>query len=261
MKRNKRHGEIMEMLAREGEVSVQALARHFGVSVMTIRRDLSHLSRSGRISRTHGGALPSRAGVIEFAYHEKRDRNAAAKQAIARRIADMVEPGTAVSLDTGTTTLEVARALAGMEGITVLTSSLSIAAVLYPSEGIELVLLGGTVRKHSPDLTGELTEDNLTRFRVHLAVLGADAVKPDGIFTTDISIARVSRAMIVSADHVVLAVDSSKFTQTAFVKCTDLDRVDCVVTDEGCTDDVRSWLEKAARDVTYVPAEPHADTR
>jgi len=255
VKRNRRHREIPAMAARDGEVSVDALARRFGVSVMTIRRDLTHLAREGKVTRTHGGALPARAGVVELAYEEKARDHAEEKRAIARAVADMVRPGMAVSLDTGTTTLEVARAIAHAGDLTVLTSSLTIASVLRNREGIELVLLGGTVRKNSPDLTGELTEDNVKRFRVHLAVLGADAVKPDGVFTTDARIARVSRAMIVNADRVVLAADSSKFAETAFVKCADLGDLDCVVTDGRCPAKVRRWLERGARAVTYAPVD------
>ena len=252
MKRNKRHDQILEIVAREGEVSVDILATRFGVSVMTIRRDLAHLAHTGRLSRTHGGAVPSRAGVIEFSFHEKENRRALQKRAIASKVAAMISPGMAVALDTGTTTLEIARALSGTSGVTVLTTSLAIASVLYANENIELVLLGGNVRKNSPDLMGPLTEDNLKRFRIHLAVLGADAVTRDGIFTTDIGISRISRAMAGNADNVVLAADSTKFTQTAFVKCVSLQEIDRLVTDDGCSEDIRAWLEEAIGEVIYV---------
>ncbi|MEW6358016.1 MAG: DeoR/GlpR family DNA-binding transcription regulator [Planctomycetota bacterium] len=252
---SKRHREILAMAARDGEVSVDALARRFGVSVMTIRRDLTRLAREGKVSRTHGGALPARAAVLDLAYEEKARRRAGEKRAIARAVAEMIRPGMAISLDTGTTTLEVARAISHMEDLTVLTTSLVIAFVLRNSEGIEPVLLGGAVRKNSPDLTGELTEDNIKRFHVHLAVLGADAVKPDGVYTTDARIARVSRAMIVNADQVVLAADSSKFMQTAFVRCVGLNDLDRIVTDDGCPQKVRRWIERSVKTVTYARVE------
>ena len=257
MTRTSRRNEILELATRTGEVSVTELAARFGVSVMTVRRDLSRLASAGRLSRTHGGAVaPVRAGVIEFPFDPKVNGRTAAKQAIAREVAAMLSAGMAVSLDTGTTTLEVARALSRHAGpLTVLTTSLAIASALQRCESIELVLLGGTVRKYSPDLTGPLTEDNLKRFRVHFAILGADAVTPDGLFTTDVNVSRVSRAMIESAEKVVLTVDSTKFMKTAFVRCAPLSDVDRIVTDEECPADVRAKIEPLVGGVTYAALE------
>lgn len=252
MKKNKRQEQILGMVALNGEVSVDTLAEKFGVSVMTIRRDLACLSRAGLLNRMHGGAVSSRAGVIEFSFRERGERNAAQKRAIAHVVADMITPVTTVLLDTGTTTLEVARAIKNTGPLTVLTTSLAIASVLHSSDSIEVVLLGGTVRKNNPDLAGGITEENLKRFRVHLAVLGADAVTPDGVFTTDEGISRISRAMADNSEAVVLAVDSSKFMQTAFMKAVPLDKVDKIVTDDGCLRDVRGWLEKKVTEVIYA---------
>jgi DeoR family transcriptional regulator, fructose operon transcriptional repressor len=134
----------------------------------------------------------------------------------------------------------------------VLTSSLAIAAELYPCEGLELVLLGGTVRKGSPDMAGPLTEENLRRFRVNLAFLGADAVSPDGLFTTDAGTAGVSAAMIAGAEAAVLVADGSKFQATAFVKFAGWADIDAVMTDAGVPADARAWLEAAVGKVTYV---------
>lgn len=168
-KANPRHAAIRRALAVEGEVRVRALARRLGVTPITIRRDLVALETAGVLRRTHGGAVPTRLGVMDLASRERGDREADRKRAIAREAARLVRPGMAVSLDTGTTTLELARALPDVRGLTVLTSSLAIAAVLYPRDNVQLVVLGGTARKTRPDLYGDLTEENLNRFRVDLA--------------------------------------------------------------------------------------------
>ncbi len=252
-KQNTRQHHILEMLAREGEVSVEDLASRLDVSVMTVRRDLSVLSRAGSLSRTHGGAMLSRAGTVEFSFHEKGNQCAEAKQAVAQAVARLVKPGMAISLDTGTTTLQVARAITEIEGLTVLTTSLAIASALYVHENIRLVLLGGTVRKGSPDLSGPLTEENLRHFRVDLAVLGADAACSDGVFTNDINVARVSGIMIEAAGKAVLAVDSSKFTQHAFVKYADWNGFAMVVTNDDLVQETRHWLKETGVDVDYVP--------
>lgn len=240
------------MLSRHNEVTVDTLARRLKVSMMTVRRDLAHLARQGKLSRTHGGALLSRVGVAEFAFRDKADLMTAEKQAIAREVARMIEPGMAVSLDTGTTTLEVAKLIGGLRDVTILTTSLAVASVLHTSDGIELLLLGGTVRKNSPDLTGALAEENLKRFRTHLAVVGADAITPDGTFTTDVRISRVSRAMVKNADTVVLASDHSKFEQTALVQVASFNEIDSLVTDNGCPRNARKWLTKAVARVIYA---------
>jgi len=252
--KQERHDAIVRRAARNGRVSVEMLASAFGVSLMTVRRDLAELARQGKVNRVYGGAIPSRAGVAEFSFREKEDEMAAEKRGIARVVAAMIESGTSLSLDTGTTTLEVARALVARTGLQVLTTSLAIASVLHAEPGIDLVLLGGTVRKNTPDLWGGITEDNIRRFRVDLAVLGTDAISPSGAFTTDVSTSRVSRALIENASCRILVADSSKFRKTAFVKHADLSEMEVVVTDERCPADVRKWLKKTAARVVYAPA-------
>jgi len=252
-KLNVRHERILAALAGGLEATVESLAARLGVSIMTIRRDLARLAEEGRVVRTHGGAVLTRSGVIEFAVGARGLRQLAQKRAIARAVAARLRPGMAVSLDTGTTMIEVARALAGIQGLTVLTSSLAVASALYGREGLQLVLLGGSVRQQSPDLTGPLTEENLRRFRAHLAVIGADAVTSRGVFTTEVGIARVSQAMAENAARTLLAADSSKFQATAFVQCLDLGRVHEVVTDDACPREVRAWLEAAVEWVEYAP--------
>jgi len=253
--RNKRHEIIMEKLNTEGEVSVDALTKHFGVNSVTIRRDLGFLERDGLLRRTHGGAAISRSGKIEFQVKKKGRSNTAQKAAIAAAAADLVRPGMSVSLDTGTTTLEVARKIARKGELKVLTSSLLIASVLYPHDNIELVLLGGVVRKGNPDLFGTLTEDNLRRFHVDMSFLGADAAAADGLYTTDVGISRVSQAMLTNAGTSVIVLDSSKFATSAFVRFATWENVNHVITDTNIPESSRVWLEKAVDRVTYVPVE------
>lgn len=247
-----RRRAILEELSAGAEVQVPELARRLAVSEMTIRRDLERLKHERGVQRTHGGAVMSRAGIVEFAFVEGGRANAAAKRAIAAEVAKLIEPGMAVCLDTGTTALEVAKAIAGVERLRVLTSSLPIASALYARENVELILLGGVARRGSPDLSGWLTEKNLKEFEPDVAVLGADAVGPRGVFTTDAAVARVSAAMTGCARLRVLAVDSSKFGRTALVRYAAWSNIDRVVTDEGVAAADRGWLSKALVNVTFV---------
>ncbi len=249
---NPRRQNILSLLAAKGAASVSSMAETFKVSEMTIRRDLDALEREGRLVRTHGGAVLSRPSVVEFAFQEKSQTCSRQKRAIAREASKFISPGMSLSIDTGTTTLEVARTLSGKKGLRVLTPSLAVASVLYACDGIELVLLGGIARKGSPDLQGEITEANIARFRVHLAVLGADAISPEGLYTTDAAVSRVSRALIAGAEKRLLVADSSKLSQSAFVKFADWADIDILVTDSAAPAAARRWLKRAAKRVIYA---------
>ena len=247
-----RHAKILEQLSSEGEVFVQDLSEQFNVTPTTIRRDLELLEHKHALVRTHGGAIFSKRSVAEFAFVERNRKNFEQKQALAQEAARLVQPGHSVILDTGTTSLEVARAIAGLAGLKVLTSSLAIASELHAQENIELVLLGGNVRKNSPDLTGSLTEENLRQFRVDLAILGADAVDRRGFYASDLSVARVSKAMIECADNTVLVVESAKFMACSFVKIDGWKNLRYVVTDQGLASKDRRWLKESVRDLRLV---------
>tara|TARA_R110001592_G_scaffold39449_5_gene129845 strand:- start:527 stop:1213 length:687 start_codon:yes stop_codon:yes gene_type:complete len=219
---------------------------------MTIRRDLEALESQNALTRTHGGAIFSRQSVAEFAFLERNRTSIEEKRGIARAAAALVEPGMRIVIDTGTTTLEVARALGGIEGLQVLTSSLAVASALHAHPHMEVVLLGGNVRSNSPDLSGSLTEDNLRKFRVNLAILGADALDERGLYTTDLSIARVSEAMIDVAEDTVLVADSRKFRRTSFVKFADWSQIGHLIVDDSVVAEHRAWLTHCVRDVHFA---------
>lgn len=249
---NTRQKKILEFLSRDGEVLVQDLAKRLDVVTMTVRRDLQALEQEGALIRTHGGAVLSNAGIIEFAFLKKNEEHLAEKRAIATRVASMIEPGMTVGLDTGTTCLEVAKAIAGIGNLKVLTTSLAIASALYSRDNIELMLLGGKARRGNPDLTGWLTEENLKHFRLDVAVLGADAADKKGVYTTDEAIAHVSQGLIASAHKAILAADHSKFGKNSFLLHASWQNFHQVVTDAGLSSDKRRWLQQVAKSVLYA---------
>ncbi|MBX7254853.1 MAG: DeoR/GlpR family DNA-binding transcription regulator [Candidatus Hydrogenedentes bacterium] len=251
---NVRHGQIVGHLNGKGEVTAQELAEKFSVSLASIRRDLQQLEQVGSITRTHGGAILSKPGIVEFAFQERGNTNAPEKRAIARAVAAMIEPGSSVALDSGTTTLEVAKAIAGIPGLTVLTSSLAIASVLYAHDELETVLLGGTARRGSPDLTGWLTAENLTRFHVDYAIVGADGVTPDGVFTIALDLASVCEGVMQAGTQRILVVDHSKIGRRSFCRYAAVKQFDRIITDTGVRASERKWLKKLANDVLYVKA-------
>lgn len=249
---NTRQTKILDMLNERGEVVVGELADQLGVTTMTIRRDLSTLEREGNVIRTHGGAVLSNAGIVEFAFKQQGERCAREKQAIAREIAKEIEPGMTVSLDTGTTTLEVAHAIASVRGLRVLTSSLVIASALYARDNVELVLLGGRARHGNPDLFGWLTEENLRHFRADVAVLGADGADQRGVYTFDESVGRVSSAMYACANTTILALDHTKLGNNAFWCYAKWQDIDYVVTDAGADASAKKWVRRVSNRVHFA---------
>lgn len=252
MSKQRRHREILARLEAKGEQSVEDLAHHFGVSPMTVRRDLADLVAAGQAQRTHGGAVLSPTGIAQFHFVRRNETRVAEKRAVARLAAARVQAGMAVLIDTGTTALEVARELRTVEGLRIVTTSLPVAAELHDAPGQELLLLGGSVRRGEPDLTGPLTERNLAEFRVDVAILGADAAEPDGVFTDDPAVARVARAMISAARDAILVLDHGKFARRAFAKYADWDQFAAVVTDTGLPENVRAWLARSGPELVLA---------
>ncbi|MBI5693236.1 MAG: DeoR/GlpR transcriptional regulator [Verrucomicrobia bacterium] len=229
-----RQSQIRQRLAERPGVAVAALARAFGVSEMTIRRDLAALEAKAQVQRTHGGAILSERMILEFDYRERREHNRAAKRAIAAAARKLVRPGQRLILDNGTTTLELAALLQDGTDLTVITPSLAVASELQHAVGVEVILLGGAMRRGSPDLTGPVTEHCLELFSADLAFQGADGIGDDGtIYNTDLRLARVDRLMRRLATRSCVLADHSKIGVTALARCGALTDVDVFITSAG----------------------------
>lgn len=229
-----RRTEIRERFLQKPGVSVTDLAGEFHVSEMTIRRDLSTLEGQADIQRTHGGAMLTDRMMLEFDYRERREKNRAAKRAIAATARTLVQRGQHLFLDTGTTTLELASLLRDGTDLTIITPSLAVASELQHARGVEVVLLGGVIRRGSPDLTGPVTEHSLEMFSVDLAFQGADGISHDGvIYNADLRAARVDKLMRRLSKRSCVLADHTKIGQTALARCGSMADVDTFITDRG----------------------------
>jgi DeoR/GlpR family transcriptional regulator of sugar metabolism len=238
-----------ELLQAE-EVSIDELAGRFDVSAMTVRRDLELLEARGEVIRTHGGAAPARRLTFEFSFREKQNRNRSAKSRIAEQAAAHIEDGQVVILDTGTTTLEIARRLLGRRNVTVITTSLAIVSALQFGAGVRVVLLGGFLRGGSPDLHGPLTEQNVEMFRADVAFMGADAVDLSGnTYADDLQVVNLDRKMAANAARVIVVADSSKFGRTGMCRIFGPHDYSLIVSDTGIGVEVRRQLGKKGIEV------------
>ncbi len=246
--REQRRQEILRAV-NEGRAQVGELALVFGVSEMTVRRDLRDLERDGKLTRVHGGAVsvavePSFAEIVVERFPQK-DRIGAAAAAL-------VEDGQTIMLDIGTTTLQVARHLRGRE-VTVITTNLAAYEELLAETSVDLVLVGGNVRRNYRSLVGVLAEDALRQLRADVAFLGASGIEPDGAVddTTMVEVP-IKRAMLAAAARTVLVADSTKFAMRGMVRVCDVADLDVLVTDEEAPASARNALARAGVEVVIA---------
>ena len=244
MLRVQRRQEILHAV-RGGTAHVGELAVAFGVSEMTVRRDLRALEREGKLTRVHGGAVVSAEPSFAEVVVERLD----AKDRIGAAAAALVEDGQTIMLDIGTTTLQLARHLRGRE-VTVITSNLAAYEELLPESSVELVLLGGIVRRNYRSLVGVLAEDALRQLRADVAFLGASGVEEDlAVVDTTMVEVPIKRAMMAAAARTVLLADSAKFGMRGVVKVCGPDELDTLVTDRDAPRPALRKLEKAGVEV------------
>jgi DeoR family transcriptional regulator of aga operon len=231
---NRRREEIIRLVAERGECSVDELADLFAVSGMTIRRDLHELALAGRLTRTHGGAAPASRVSFEFRFLHRQQELQSEKQAIARIAADQLEQARTIMLDSGTTTLAIARQLIDRPGLTIITTSLPIASELFGRESTELLLLGGFLRHDSPDLTGAVTETNLENLHADIAFIGADGVDEHGnVYNASPALGRMLAKMAAACQRAFIVADHTKLDSRALVRFGQLNDFAALITDDG----------------------------
>ncbi|GAB3392218.1 DeoR/GlpR family DNA-binding transcription regulator [Humibacter soli] len=229
-----RDERIVELLRRDGGASAVDLAGALSVSVATIRRDLERLAGEGRLSRVHGGAFYR--DETEQPFPEVMQEDAEAKDLIAARAAAIVADGDVVFLDIGTTTMRIAHHLRGRD-VTVITSSLAVLDVLRNDDAVELVLLGGTLRRNYQTLVGPLTEEALTLVRPDLAFVSCTGVRPDGSVVDDISQeATIKRAVVTSAERTALVAAGTKFPGKGSLRIARVEQLDYLITSADADD-------------------------
>src|SRR5882724_5342 len=202
---SQRQARILEEVRRVGGVRVSDLTDLFGVSDMTVRRDLEVLARSGVLHKVHGGAiLAGGRRTEEPGFEAKSALQQPAKDAIAARAAELINPDTAIALSAGTTTWAMARHLAAIAGLTVVTNSTTVAEVLarQPSSDITVILTGG-VRTPSAALVGPVADQTIRGLHVDQLFLGVHGMHPQAGFTTpNLAEAQTNRALIAGARQV-----------------------------------------------------------
>lgn len=239
-----RRRSLLDLIARRGFATLDELARALAVSESTIRRDLEALDQSGAIKRTHGGAVYPVELRAMPAFEERASAQAAEKRAIGQAAASLIDDGETVLLDGGTTTWEVARALAGRP-VQVVTNSLPIAHLVAASKETELILIGGYVYPRTGVAMGPLALATMQGLRVRKTIMGAGGIVAEGVYNSNSLLVETERMMMRCGQEVVLVADHTKFGRPALTRLCGLDEVDVVVTDAGLAESDRDLLERA----------------
>lgn len=243
-----RQAAILDRVRLHGGVRVSDLVVEFGVSDMTIRRDLEALADQGLVAKVHGGATVIRPGSTEEpGFAAKSVRNRAEKTAIAARAADLVRPGMAVALSAGTTTAELARRLVGVPELTVVTNSVPVADVFFGSgRPDQTVVLTGGVRTPSDALVGPVAVAAIRTFHLDLLFLGIHGMSERAGFTTpNLMEAETDRALVAAAERLVVLADHSKWDMLGISTIAALSDAHVLVTDSRLPESARPPLTEA----------------
>lgn len=219
---------LAELLRREGQIVARPVSEALGVSEDTIRRDLREMARDGLLTRVHGGALPASPALADFS--ARQHIAADGKAAIGRAAAALVQPGQVVFIDGGTTSAQLVRHLAPGLRCTVVTHSPSVAVELLAHEGVEVIMLGGRLFRHSVVGIGAATIAAIGQVRADLYFMGVSSVHPEaGLSTGDFEEACVKRALCQAAAETIVLASPEKLSTASPYQVVPLDEVDGMV--------------------------------
>lgn len=253
---NQRRTEILNLIQEDGHAKVQKLSKIFKVSEVTIRQDLEELENLGYIQREHGGAFLKDVGNFAKTGQLFNKSNMAEKQDIARLAVKLVNEGDSIILDSGSTTTELAKLVAGFKSLTVLTNALNIAFILGENPGINLLVSGGEFKAPTLSLTGEIASNLFRGIHVDKLFLATAGISTDDFLLTypGISDLTVKSAMIRAASKVYLMADSSKIGHPSLASLGRISLIDTLITDSKISQDVVSKIEELGVKVMIADA-------
>ena len=254
-----RRSAILQMLKQSSNISVNELSKKFGVSEVTIRKDLNLLKERNLLVRTRGGAIlhDARRDDNDTSIRFKKLANYREKQAIGRAAANLIKDGDTVIIDSGTTTLQVARNLHKFRNLTIITNALNVAQEVLSYKRFNVILLGGNIRNASESVVGALAETNLKMFYCDKLFMGVDSFSVEnGLSTPNVEEANINQIMISRSNEVIAVFDSSKINKRALAFITTLDNIDTIVTDEGIDKSTRNQLKSTKVNVITVKPDP-----
>jgi DeoR family transcriptional regulator, glycerol-3-phosphate regulon repressor len=253
LKPNPRQEKVLELVQRQGYVSVEALSQRFGVTPQTVRRDINQLSDMGLVERHHGGAGVT-SSVQNVAYSTRQVLCLDEKRRIATILAEHIPDHASLFINIGTTTEEAAKALLNRNGLRIITNNLNVAGIMCSNPDFEVIVAGGVVRSRDKGIIGEPTIDLISQFKVDVGIIGISGIDSDGILLDfDYREVRVAQAIIENSRRVFLVADHTKFGRNAMVRLGQIDQVSALFTDRSPPAPIRDLLEKHSVEIFVAP--------
>lgn len=252
MQTTDRRSKLLELVRRRGFASLPDLAEALKVSESTVRRDLAHLERNGGARRTHGGAFYTGPSPQLVHFQHRQGSQWDEKKAIARAAAEMIEDADTLILDGGSTTYELARLLA-TKPLQIVTNSLPVANLFSSTTTVDLIVIGGYVHTRSGAIYGPYADEMLKSLRVRKAVLSAAGINDKGLYNSNHMLATTQRAMVHSAEEVIVVADSTKFGHQSLAHICELNAIDRLVVDDGLDDSWKKQIQSLGIHVTLAP--------
>jgi DeoR family glycerol-3-phosphate regulon repressor len=221
------------MVRTHEALSIERLAEQLGVTLQTVRRDVTQLAQAQLVQRYHGGVRLPASTTENLAHAQREGLNAIGKQRLAKAVAQAIPNHCSVLINLGTTTEAIARELLQHQGLRVITNNLNVARILAANPGCEVIVAGGVMRPLDHGIVGETAVDFIRQFKVDIGLIGISAIEADGTLRDfDYREVKVARTIIEQSREVWLAADRSKFNRPAMVELARLDDVDVLFTDE-----------------------------
>jgi DeoR/GlpR family transcriptional regulator of sugar metabolism len=240
MMAEERRTQILQIVRTEGRARVNELANRFSSSAVTIRNDLNELHQRGLVLRSHGGAVLPDTVLRESPVHERLKTHAEEKRRIGAIAATLINDGETIILDSGTTTLEIARQIKNKQGLQVITNGVNIAAELLDARDVQTFIVGGTLRVDSASIVGRSTEEMFEQFSADKLFLSGAGCDPDfGVSGANLEETMVNRAMLRIAREIILVADASKFSKRSMVRIAPFSEIDMVISDTGLREEMQ----------------------
>lgn len=249
----KRHKVILEQLKQDGYVKVQDLSKKLNVSEVTVRKDLKYLESKKMLYRNHGSASSLSSIISDKHIDIKEKLQIEEKKAIGIEARKLLEPNDKIIIASGTTLLSFANEINPETNLTVITSSVKVSLSLCYNPNIEIIQLGGIMRKNSVSVIGYYAENVLQSLSCNKLFLGVDGIDLEyGLTTSDMSEARINQQMIEAAQKVIVLTDSTKFEKRGFCKICDINRIHHIITDKNAPSNIIEMIRERDIEVTLV---------
>lgn len=247
-----RKQQILSKLAINGKVIVSELAKDFGVTEETIRRDLEKLDRDGLASKTHGGAVSKQSSALDLPYNVRESVNVEQKLRIAKKCAELISDGERIMVDSSSTALYVIKQLKDRRDLTIITNSVKILLELQDKPDWTVLSTGGSLKKGALALYGSSAEKMINSYHVDTAICSCKGMDLSlGIMDSNENDSLIKRAMLSSAERRIIATDSEKFDKKSFVKVCDVKEADVIVTDTQPSEKWVSALDDNGIELVY----------